>query len=284
VKLSDWSANSYSQNGEDGVISQALHRMGGPGDMVCVEYGAGDGLGCSNTANLWHNGWKALLVEADPDLVQRAVVASSGFDVTVKNAKVAPDGVGSIDDLLDTEGIGDVDFMSIDIDGDDYWHLVNLKRRPRLLCVEFNPTIPSHLSIVPSGPGNHYGVGARTLREAAELRGYSMIGIIGCNMFFVRTEDAEVFKDLEADLSVLLPPESFMYLTTDYAGHIVPVGGGPRWGLAWPPSKTAFVPNQDHLLDIEVRDPAQAFVASVEKFKAISRQTVSQLGAILEKR
>lgn len=282
MRLSDYGSDVYSQGGEDGVIAEIFRRLG-TGWKICVEYGAGDGIGCSNTANLWRNGWRALLVEADPDLTQRAGEAIAGYDVTLYNAAVNPDGEGSIDDLLDTAGFDEVDFMSIDIDGDDYWHFCNLRRRPRVLFVEFNPTVPPHIDLLPRGPENNFGCSALSLRRAAEQRGFTMIGIVGANMVFVRTEDAEVFQDVEKDLTVLMPPEGFMYLVTDYAGNIVSVGAAPHWGLAWPPSKTAFVPNQDHLLDIEVRDPAQEFVASVEKFKAISHQTVSQLGAILEK-
>jgi hypothetical protein len=70
VKLSDFGFNEYSQFGEDGMIDEALKRIGVRSSR-CVEFGAGDGLSCSNTANLWHNGWKAVLVEASSELAQR---------------------------------------------------------------------------------------------------------------------------------------------------------------------------------------------------------------------
>jgi hypothetical protein len=273
----------YSQGGEDGVIAEIFRRIG-PGDRICVEYGAGDGLGCSNTANLWRNGWRALLVEADPDLTQRAGEACAGYEVTLYNAAVNPDGEGSIDDLLDTAGLEDVDFMSIDIDGDDYWHLCNLRRRPRVLFVEFNPTVPPHIDLLPRGPANNFGCSARSLKVASELRGFTMIGIVGANMVFVRTEDAEVFSDLEKDLSILMPPYDFMYLATDYSGHLVPVGAQPHWGLAWPPSTTIFVPNQEDLLEVDVRDREEQFIMSVDELRVISNRTISQLTAILDRR
>ena len=157
----------------------------------------------------------------------------------------------AIDAILDDAGIDHVDVMSIDVDGDDYWILLGLRRRPRLLLIEFNPTIPPHLDIQPRGPGNRMGVGVLTMRRAAESRGYTFVGASVSNAFFVRTEDADAFAALETDLAVLMPPERFMYLATDFDGRVVPMGARPQWGLVWPPSETEFVPNQPDLLEVD---------------------------------
>lgn len=264
ARLSDFGSNRYSQSGEDGMIAECLRRLGPRSDhleegdtRVCVEFGAGDGISCSNTRALWTTAaWGAVLVEADADLFERARENAIGGDcgaaIFPVHRAVTPTGPDSIDAILDWLGVGQaIDVMSIDVDGDDFWHLLGLRRRPRLLLVEFNPTIPPHLDIQPRGPGNRMGVGILTLVRAAAQRGYTFIGASASNAFLVRTEDADAFADLETDLAVLMPPDRYMYLATDFDGRVVPMGAQPQWGLVWPPSETEFVPNQPDLLEVD---------------------------------
>lgn len=245
LSLTSFSSNVYSQGGDDGVIVEIFRRIQ-PVSRFCVEFGAGDGISCSNTANLWHGAWQAFLVEVNPALYEQAQKNTSGFRCSLQCAKVDPDGNRSIDALLDYSGHKDrhIDFMSIDVDGDDFWIATGLKCRPTVLCIEFNKTIPPHLNPQPTGPGNCYGVGIGTLRPAMEVRGYTFIGLTDTNAYFVVTEHADKFADLEKDLSVLMPPQNFTYLTTDSQGSIVPIGAVPPWGLKWPPSSTVFIANQ----------------------------------------
>lgn len=253
--LSHWASNTYSQTGEDGVLQEIVRRLG-EGTKVSVEFGAGDGVSCSNTRNLWrHQGWKAVLIEADGDLYKRMVANLQepvAANVTAKWAKVETSGSGSIDGILTTLGIQAVDFMSIDVDGDDYWIFAGMEARPRIVSIEFNKTIPVHLDVRPRGPGNRMGVGLLTIKRTAEQKGYRVIGATDANAWLVRTEDAGAFADIDVSLPALLPADRLMYLATDYDGRIVPMGTtAPPWGLMWPPSPTNFVMNQDGLLDVE---------------------------------
>lgn len=275
-QLGDWANNVFSQFGEDGALAEVLRRLGITGG-TCVEYGAADGLSCSNTARLWRgDGWRAVLIEADPKLAQRAEENGYGYDVTVIPTRVAPGGPGCVDDLLDALGVGEVEVMSIDIDGDDYWHLCSLRRRPRVLLVEFNPTVPPQFHVEPAGPGNRFGVGAATLRRAAEWKGYTMVGVLHANMVLVRTEEADPFADLETDLAVLMPPEDFMFLATDQDGFVVPCGAAPEWGLRWPPSPTVMAANQPAVLHIRSDDPHERFAQQVLSELAKLRQALAR--------
>lgn len=259
--LSDYGANVYSQSLEDGVIAECLRRIG-EGGRVCVEFGAGDGLGCSNTANLWHAGWRALLIEADATLVER-LRAAANEGCTVVHDAVALGGEHGIDALIAAAGLCDVDFMSVDVDGDDWWICQGMACRPRLLCVEFNKTVPPHLDVQPSGASTRFGVGPLTMRRSMEARGYTMIGVTDANMFFVQTADADKFADLEKDLAVLLPPERFMYLATDFTGRVVPIGARPPWGLVWPPSDIRMVANQPDLLAVDSEFALERFCQQI---------------------
>ncbi len=283
--LSDWAADVYSQDGEDGMITEIFRRIG-DGGRVCVEFGAGNGIDGANTAHLWRRpkAWSGLLIEADHNLYTQARRAADGFPVTVACAAVsATDRDLSIDVLLDEFGIRTVDFMSVDVDGDDYWIVCGMKIRPRVLCVEYNRSVPPHLDLLPSGPGNRFGVGAATLRRAVEQRGYRMVGLTANNLFFVRTDEAAAFDDLETDLAVLLPPDRFAYLCTDQTGRPVLCGTPPPWGLRWPASDTDFVTNQLGLLEAAGSDMATWRDVVLQKLELLSQQMHTEVDWVRQK-
>ncbi len=142
--------NVHSQSGEDGIITKifsTLHIERG----TAVEFGAWDGVHLSNTALLRKNGWTTVLIEADPAKVKHLEQIACATTVVIA-AMVEPEGESSLDRLLGTRGISEVDFLSIDIDGDDIHVLAGLALRPRVICIEFNPTIPPpHRFVNPRG-------------------------------------------------------------------------------------------------------------------------------------
>ena len=73
-KLTDYSKNTYSQFGEDGIIEQIFAIIGTQSKTV-IEFGAADGFSCSNTANLWSKdlSWFGVLIEADDELYKKVV-------------------------------------------------------------------------------------------------------------------------------------------------------------------------------------------------------------------
>ena len=127
-------SDTYSQNGEDGLIAKALQRIGAQ-SRFCFEVGAGDGKHLSNTLLLRDAGWSALLIERE---IVRYMKCAESYDseaVVCVHADITEDG------LLD-KLIGDcaVDFGVIDVDCQD-WRVWNgLKAQPRLMLVEYNFT------------------------------------------------------------------------------------------------------------------------------------------------
>ena len=72
--LSEFKKNTYSQNGEDGVIAEILNRISKQShlDKWCVEFGAWDGVYLSNTCRLIReNQYNAVLIEGDPKRVEQ---------------------------------------------------------------------------------------------------------------------------------------------------------------------------------------------------------------------
>ena len=142
--LAECARNVTSQAGEDGIIEKALDVVG-VRDRWCVEFGASDGRDWSNTHNLINrHGYSAVLIEADPRRVKQLKARYAGnAGVTPLRAFVGTGSQDGLDAILTPTPIPkNFDFLSVDIDGNDYhvWRAVR-EYRPKLVCIEFNPTI-----------------------------------------------------------------------------------------------------------------------------------------------
>lgn len=200
-------ARVFSQNGEDGIILHLLSLIG-VRDRRFVEIGVEDGREC-NTANLALNfGWRGVMIDRDPGGVAaaRRYYASrrrTRDTVTVVERHVTREG---IDDLLvEVCGGGEIDVLSIDIDGNDLWVWQAVTRTsPRLFVVEYNASFGPDRSVsVPYDPdfdrmdkhpsGHYHGASLRALTRVADAKGYVLAGCDsnGVNAFFVRSDCAE---------------------------------------------------------------------------------------------
>ena len=152
IRLSQTSSGGCSQHGEDAVID-AVFRQIGVKSHTCVEFGAYDLKRFSNVYRLWTSGWRALLIEGD---AQRYAKLKSDYAahpqqgegrVQIVNRFVAETGADSLDSILTEHGLPtNVDLVCIDVDGQDFHIWRGLQKfAPRLVVVEYNPTIPLHI-------------------------------------------------------------------------------------------------------------------------------------------
>jgi hypothetical protein len=181
-----------SQNGEDGILEEIL-RLLPAGNRWCVEFGAWDGKHLSNTWNLVANhGWSAVLIEADRTRHRELVARFHDNDkVIALNAFVGFDGPQSLDNLLAGTAIPeDFDLLSIDIDGNDYHVWASLARyRPRVIVIEYNPTIPNDIHFVqPRDPRVSQGSSAGAMVSLGKIQGYELAAATNCNLVFVRAD------------------------------------------------------------------------------------------------
>jgi len=181
----------HSQFGEDGILARILGTLG----VQCgtaVEFGASDGILFSNTANLRAQGWKTVLIEGNEYEFSKLKALRNERTITV-NAMVEPAGVSSLDGILDDLRIDAIDVLSIDIDGGDLDILRHLKRRPRIICIEFNPTIPPPCRFA-NPPGELKGSSLAEIKAAAEERGYHLVYATYCNAFLIHGDDSAPFE------------------------------------------------------------------------------------------
>ncbi|NJM13934.1 MAG: hypothetical protein HC889_20690 [Synechococcaceae cyanobacterium SM1_2_3] len=161
-----------------------------------VEVCAGDGIEC-NAANLIINhGWEELLFDGDLDAVQRGKNFYSKrtnawrlrrLPPTLIHAWVTKD---NINDLIKNNGMeGDIDLLSIDMDGIDYWIWKSLYCiNPRLVVLEYNNrwasdqavSVPYVENFVGSGASvdgeGYFGASLLAFEKLAQEKGYRLIG------------------------------------------------------------------------------------------------------------
>ncbi|MBL9081548.1 MAG: hypothetical protein JNK76_07065 [Planctomycetales bacterium] len=122
--LEDVEFRAYSQNGEDGLLL-FLFTLIGTTNKRCVEICAGNGVEC-NTANLIINhGWDGLLFDGNGANVR----AGRKFYATCPDTFALPPKfvkawitTESVNQLIREHGFaGEVDLLSLDLDGNDYW-------------------------------------------------------------------------------------------------------------------------------------------------------------------
>lgn len=231
TRLDEFASNdAYTVDGEAGMISHIFERIGIQ-SRVAVEFGAGDGLSWSNTARLWRDeGWKALLIEPDSQRFAELEGNALPFDTICRQGFVRPDGPDSIDEILkDYSDIEGVDLLSIDVDGNDWFLLQSLICRPRVIVIEFNPTVPPHIELRQAELGENFGASLLAIVRLAQSLDYRFIGASRCNAFLVAEAEAGVFNDYETDLVSLFPLEHYTYAVTDYHGRVALVGQSLPW-------------------------------------------------------
>lgn len=194
--LQTFQSNNYSQHGEDGILEEVFSRLREhiPLDNWCVEFGAWDGVFLSNTCHLIRNkGYNAVLIEGNAKRVEQLNRNLPQANVLKICAFVHFAGSSSLDHILATTHIpAEFDFLSIDVDGVDYYILEGLQNfRPKIICIEFNPTIPNAVDFVqPKDFSVKQGSSARAILRLANSKGYQLIAVTGCNLMFVRNDIA----------------------------------------------------------------------------------------------
>jgi len=233
--LLDFKANVFSQAGEDGVLAKILATLP-KRDAWCVEFGAWDGEHLSNVCNLTRNaGYSGVLIECDPERFAALQQKYAGnAKLITLNRMVGYEGPDRLDAILGGTPIPkDFDLLSIDIDGNDYhvWEALTAYR-PKVVCIEFNPTIPTEVDFVqPPDPRLNQGASVSALARLAQSKGYELVSVLEFNALFVRAEDFQVFEiddnrpeTLRADLSAIT------WLFTGFDGRVFLRG---RQELPW---------------------------------------------------
>ena len=190
--LKDYKNNVHSQHGEDGIIEEILRRLSHDNDFQYCEFGAWDGIHLSNTcALIKKNDCKALLIEPNKEKYNELCKNFPSDKIIKLNNFVEVEGKNSLDNLLKENEINlNFDFLSIDVDSIDYYIFESLKiYKPKVICIEFNPTIPNEVYFVQKNNASiNQGSSAKALIELASKKKYFAVCSTKTNLFFVHED------------------------------------------------------------------------------------------------
>ena len=186
----------YSQYGEEGVLKRIFENIT-PSHKYAVELGAMNGTLGSTTKWLEDSkGWDRLMIEGN----QKQCGGPINHEwITAEN----------INEIFDKYKVPvDFDFLSLDIDGVDYWVWKSIlecnKHVPKVVLVEYNPyfeinefkAMTYDVDCTKTGT-NYYGASIAAYKKLGEDNGYKLVHVLkthdtteemGRNAFFIKSE------------------------------------------------------------------------------------------------
>ena len=206
-KFRDVGFSVYSQHDEDGILLY-IFALIGVESYRSIEICAGNGIEC-NTANLLLNHrWTGLLVDGNP----KNITSAKEFYLSRPETMHWPPNIvcnwitrENVNDVIQSAGYsGEVDLLSLDVDGVDYWLWEAITIiSPRVVVLEYNHLLGSEVSLsVPYSAdfvceftefGSDYaGASLQAFVKLGRMKNYRLVGTnaIGTNAFFVRNDIA----------------------------------------------------------------------------------------------
>lgn len=149
--LNDTGFRVNSEFEEDGLLLYIFSVIGTT-NKTSVEIGVADGLEC-NTANLLlFHGWHGLLIDGNEKQIAYGRRYYENHPNTKANVPVMLSSWvtrDNIDKLISNSGFnGEIDLLSIDLDGVDYYILQNIRCvKPRVIICEVSGVIPPGIAV-----------------------------------------------------------------------------------------------------------------------------------------
>jgi hypothetical protein len=221
----NYKKNVFSQFGEDGIIEEIFKRLNDVSDKKCCEFGAWDGKYFSNACNLITNhNYEAILIEANKRKFDELNINFPDKKIIKINKFVNFSGENSLDNILENNFFNkDFDFLSIDIDGCDFWIFESLSKfTPKIICIEYNPSIPNKVEFVQKRDMKiNQGSSAKSIIDLGLKKNYFPIASTDTNIFFVHNKFKKKITNLDKfDINQLLPNSNDNYVYCGYDGTV----------------------------------------------------------------
>lgn len=198
LRLLKYGYRVYSQSDEDGILHEIFRRVG-IANKTFVELGSGDGLE-NNSLFLLMQGWRGLWLEGSARRVAATRKALAG-PIREGHLRVEQHfaTAANVDHAIQ-QRVSDqeIDMLSIDLDGNDYYILDSIKSvTPRVIVAEYNAKFPPDVHWVMQYAESHrwdgtdyFGASLKALEALLAKKGYSLVGcnLLGTNAFFVRQD------------------------------------------------------------------------------------------------
>lgn len=194
--LRNFERRVFSQFGEDGILAEIFDRVG-DGARLAVEFGVETGAECNTRHLVETRGWSAVLIDGSARHVAAARGLYAGRPVRVFERFLTVENV--LATLAEAGVPFELDLLSVDVDGNDYWMLREILtvHRPRVVAVEYNGRWPPPARWVMPYDSAHawdgsvyFGASLQSLTDLGVSCGYRLVGCaaVGVNAFFVRSD------------------------------------------------------------------------------------------------
>ena len=200
-KINDHELKIFSQFGEDGIIDFLIKKLDLK-NKTFIEFGVEDYEESNTRFLLEARNWKGLIIDSSKIFIDTIKKKDYFWRNNLKaiNAFVTVDNINNL--IKDNFHFKNLDLMSIDIDGNDYWVWKAITIcKPAIVIIEYNArfgykksvTIPykekfdrisEHYSSI------YFGASLEALYKLGKIKGYSLVAtnINGNNSFFVRDD------------------------------------------------------------------------------------------------
>jgi hypothetical protein len=204
----------FSQNGEDGIIDFLIQKIKIE-DLKFVELGVGKYME-ANTRYLFTNrACKGLIIDREKNLEFFASLNVERWKgaLTILNTIVNKENINEI--LSKNNFINELDLLSIDLDGNDYWIVNELPNKfSKIAIIEYNSIFGSSAEITVPYDKNFnrynyhfsslcYGASLKAILKLMQRKGFSFLGVneIKNNAFFINNDFSDLFN-LDNNLSL----------------------------------------------------------------------------------
>jgi hypothetical protein len=205
--INNYEYKKTSQNNEDGIIEFIFSKIGLK-KINFVEIGFD--FYQNNSLNFLGRVNKGLFIDSSETKVikLKSIIALlyPFKNINVVKKFIDKDNLNSIIDdhfLIDEE----IDFFSIDVDGNDYYLFENLNVRPKVICIEYNfwygsdvkCSVPYDKNFIWEIGSTYSGASLNSLCELAKRKGYYLIALEShcVNAFFIRSDLKNNFEIID---------------------------------------------------------------------------------------
>ena len=215
--INRYESSLHSQNGEDGIIRYIFSVIGFE-SRYFVEFGFGAHQ-CNSLRLLLHESFEGLLMDGSEEQCCIFNLSCKKMQLNSVLAVNAFIDVTNLQKLIAQNNVPDeIDFLSIDVDGNDYWLWEILDCiNPRVVCIEYNSGIgPDYSWSTPysadferfsAHPSGFFaGASLKALESLGQRKGYRLVACdsTGTNAFFIR-------KDISAKKIITLSSKEAFY-------------------------------------------------------------------------
>lgn len=209
------------------AIDFLLEKLPTP-DRWCVDFGAGaDPHGSTTHRLIEARNYSGVLIEGVPEKAQflRKLYEKNGrVTVFEKFVGLHPEDRDCLDRILaGTPVPPGFDFLSIDIDGNDYhaWQAIQ-RYSPKMVMIEFNPTIPPEVDFVQPADGSvNFGNSLAALVRLGKTKSYELAAVMGVNAFFIHRDYYDRFGITDNRIEALWTKrDCITYIFSGYDGRI----------------------------------------------------------------